>query len=54
MIDASLDHMTCKVSRDDFVPSRKRAQFKPFYWKKMINIKRRKERLHVRNRRTAI
>ena len=44
--DASLEHMTCKYSRKDFVSDGKRAQFKPFYWKKMINITRRKARAH--------
>jgi hypothetical protein len=45
-IDPSLEHMTCKSRRTDFVPDGKRAQFKPFYWKKMININRRKARAH--------
>jgi hypothetical protein len=52
--DASLEHMTCKMRRSDFVPSGKRVQFKPFYWKKMINIQRRKERSHAQSRRKAI
>lgn len=53
-IDASLEHMTCKSRRTDFVPSGKRAQFKPFHWKKMINITRRKARSHhVRVQRVA-
>jgi hypothetical protein len=45
-IEPSLEHMTCKMRRADFVPSGKRAQFKPFHWKKMINITRRKARSH--------
>ena len=54
MIDPSLEHMTCKMRRDDFVPTKKRVQFKPFYWKKMININRRKARSHhVRVQRVA-
>lgn len=52
MIDASLEHMTCKRSRNEGGSKYKRG-FKPFYWKKMINIQRRKEKSHARIQRMA-
>jgi hypothetical protein len=44
-IEPSLEHMTCKRSRNGVFSVKVRG-FKPFYWKKMINIQRRKARSH--------
>jgi len=45
MIDPRLEHFTCKRSRNG-EQSKKVRGFKPFYWKKMTNINRRKARSH--------